>query len=120
MTTLMTILASIQVGCGDERPPVSEEASIDRGDAPLIGSSDDGPAPVICQPATRRACVIAWLDEYGNKICQPTFRVCTHDGRRWTACGDLDAGVPAAAHPDEDAGSSEDDDSGGAAHEELR
>lgn len=121
LTTLVTTFTTVLVvGCGDERPPVSDDAVVGSDDAPLIGRTGDGDrlGPVICEPFSRRSCVVVYYDEHGKRICQPTFRVCRHDGRLWTACGELDGGTPAPAS-EEDAGSDDTSDSA-APEDDLR
>lgn len=119
LTTLVTTLTTVLVvGCGDDRPPVSEDAVVGNDDAPLLQRDDDTLGPVICQPFTQRACVVISYDEHGRRICQPTFSVCRHDGRRWTACGDLDGGMPSTSS-EEDAGA-EDASDAAVPEDELR
>ena len=123
LTTLVTTLATVLVvGCGaDERPPVGEEMVVGNDDAPLVErEKDDRLGPVICEPFARRACIIAYNDEYGRRICQPTFRVCRHDGRRWTTCGDLDGGMPTTASDSEEDARTDDQSDAGPPEDELR
>lgn len=102
LTTLVTTFAIIDVGCGDGRPPVSDEPTLERDDRSVVEERDTL-GPVICEPFSLRPCVQVYIDDNGTRVCQPTFHVCRSDGRRWTACGDLDGGASAPPTSDEDA-----------------
>jgi len=111
LTTLVTTFAIIDVGCGDGRPPVSDESSLESDEHSLVEERDKL-GPVICEPFSQRPCLQVYVDENGTRVCQPTFRVCRSDGRRWTACGDLDGGASAPPTSDEDAAADAGEDDG--------
>ncbi len=100
------------IGCGDARPPVTDNEAIESGDNPLVHSGDDDQlGPVICRPFTQRPCLQVYIDRNGTRICQPSFSICWHDGRHWTGCGELDAGMPGTPD-DDDAGAEASEDGG--------
>ncbi len=101
------VCLAVVVGCGHERPPLSDDLVESSESLFAAASAQDDSVPHVCAPGTARACTFYYQDESATRHCFPSTQFCRSNATGWLPCHEpyVDAGPPpepAETEPEED------------------